>query len=142
MDNPRALLVARDITSGSRLLTLVGVVVVIAGLYFGRRVLIPLALAGIFAFLLTPMVELLEKCHLGRASSVLLTLVVFMALLAAVGWGATSQLMQIMVRLPDYRASIHNKIEAIRTQSSGGLSKAKRRSTISVRSYLLQRNRQ
>ncbi len=47
-----------------------------------------------------------------------------MVLLAAVAWGATNQLMQIMVRLPDYRVNIHNKIQAIRVPSSGGLSKA------------------
>jgi predicted PurR-regulated permease PerM len=90
-------------------LTLVGIVVVIAGLYFGRQVLIPLALAVVFAFLLTPIVGLLEKCHLGRVPSVLAVLVLSFALLAAVGWGVTNQLMEIMVHLPDYRANTHNK---------------------------------
>jgi predicted PurR-regulated permease PerM len=33
---------------------LVSIVVVVAGLYFGRRVLVPLALAVLLAFLLTP----------------------------------------------------------------------------------------
>ena len=54
MDSPRALLPAKDVTAASRLLILVGIVVVIAGLYFGRRVLIPLAV--VLAFLLTPIV--------------------------------------------------------------------------------------
>lgn len=124
MDNPRALFQEKEVSSATRLLTLVGMVVVIAGLFFGRQVLIPLALAGVFAFLLTPLVELLEKCHLGRSPSVLIILVVSIALLAAVGWGVTNQLMQIMVRLPDYRANIHNKIEAVRAPSSSGLGKA------------------
>lgn len=124
MDNPRALFQEKEVSSATRLLTLVGMVVVIAGLFFGRQVLIPLALAGVFAFLLTPIVELLEKCHLGRFPSVLIILVVSIALLAAVGWGVTNQLMQIMVHLPDYRANIHNKIEAVRAPSSSGLGKA------------------
>src|ERR1700730_3383957 len=124
MDTPRALLSTKDVTSGSRLLTLVGIVVVIASLYFGRQVLIPLALAVVLAFLLTPIVGLVERCRLGRLPSVLVVLVLSFALLAAVGWGVTSQLMEILVRLPDYRANIHDKIEAFRPPRSSGLSKA------------------
>jgi predicted PurR-regulated permease PerM len=124
MDSPRALLPARDLTAASRLLILVGMVVVIAGLHFGRQVLIPLALAIVFAFLLTPIVGLLEKCHLGRVPSVLAILILSFALLAAVGWGVSSQLMEIMLHLPDYRANIHNKIEAIHVPRSGGFGKA------------------
>jgi predicted PurR-regulated permease PerM len=124
MDTPRALLSTKDVTSGSRLLTLVGIVVVIASLYFGRQVLIPLALAVVLAFLLTPIVGLVERCRLGRVPSVLVVLVLSFALLAAVGWGVTSQLMEILVRLPDYRANIHDKIEALRPPRGSGLSKA------------------
>ena len=124
MDTPRALLSTKDVTSGSRLLTLVGIVVVIASLYFGRQVLIPLALAVVLAFLLTPIVGLVERCRLGRLPSVLVVLVLSFALLAAVGWGVTSQLMEILVRLPDYRANIHDKIEALRPPRGSGLSKA------------------
>jgi len=105
-------------------LILVGIVVVVAGLYFGRRVLIPLALAVVLAFLLTPIVGLLEKVRLGRVASVLAVLVLAFALLGGIGWGVTNQLMEILVHLPDYRVNIHNKIEAIRAGTSGGLSKA------------------
>jgi predicted PurR-regulated permease PerM len=111
-------------TAASRLLTLVGMVVVIAGVYLGRPVLIPLALAVIFGFLLTPIIDLLAKCHLGRVPSVLIVLALSFALLAAVGWGVTKQLTQIIVQLPDYRANIHRKIEAIRTPAGGPLGKA------------------
>ena len=124
MDIPRALLPTKDVTSGSRLLTLVGIVVVIAGLYFGRQLLIPLALGVVFAFLLTPIVGLVERCRIGRVSSVLVVLVLSFALLAAVGWGVTNQLTEILVHLPVYKANIHRKIEAIRAPGSSGLSKA------------------
>jgi predicted PurR-regulated permease PerM len=124
MNSPRASLPVKDISAASRLLTLVGIVVVIAGLYFGRQVLIPLALAGVLAFLLTPIVGLLEKGHLGRVPSVLAVLVLSFALLAAVGWGVTDQLMAILDHLPDYKANIHNKIAAVRAPGSGSLGKA------------------
>jgi predicted PurR-regulated permease PerM len=124
MDSPAALVPGRDVTPVSRLLTLVGVVVVIAGLNFGRQVLIPLALAVVFAFLLTPVVGLVEKCRLGRVPSVLAVLVVSFALAVAIGWGVTNQLMQIMARLSDYQANIHEKMEVLRGSAGGGLGKA------------------
>jgi predicted PurR-regulated permease PerM len=124
MGNPRALLPVKDVSAAARLLTLVGIVVVIAGLYFGRQILIPLALAVVLAFLLTPIVGLLEKGHLGRVPSVLAVLMLSFALMAAVGWGVTNQLRAILDHLPDYKANIHNKIVAIRTPGTGGLGRA------------------
>lgn len=124
MESPRALLPVGDVTAASRLLTLIGIVVGIGGLYFGRPVLIPLALAGVLAFLLAPIVRLVEKCHLGRVPSVLAVLLVCLAILTAIAWGMAGQLKQVMVHLPDYRANIHSKIEAIRPSASGGLGKA------------------
>jgi predicted PurR-regulated permease PerM len=124
MASPATLVPARDVTAASKLLTLVGIVVVIAGLHFGRQVLIPLALAVVFAFLLTPVVGLVEKGRLGRVLSVLVVLVVSFALAVAVGWGVTNQLVQIMVRLPDYQENIHEKLEALRSPANSGLSKA------------------
>ena len=49
--------------------TLLILVVVVAVLYFARVVLIPLALAILFAFLLAPMVVRLRHWHLGRVLS-------------------------------------------------------------------------
>ena len=124
MNSSRVPFPVKDVSSASRLLTLVGIVVVIAGLYFGRQVLIPLALAVVLAFLLAPVVRVLEKVRLGRALSVLTVLVFSFALMAAVGWGVTTQLMAILEHLPDYKANIHSKIEALRAPKGSGLGKA------------------
>jgi predicted PurR-regulated permease PerM len=124
MDSPPALHPARDVSAGSRLLTLVGIVVVIAGLYLGRQVLIPFALAVVLAFLLAPIVGLLEKCHFGRVPSVLSVLVLSFVLMTAVGWGVTNQLMAILDHLADYKTNIHDKIAALRAPGNGGLGKA------------------
>ena len=53
------------------LLTLAVAVVVVAGLYLGRTVLIPITLAVLLSFLLAPIVNLLRRIHLGRVLSVL-----------------------------------------------------------------------
>ncbi len=124
MDNQNTSLSAKDVPAVSSLLTLVGTVVVIAGLYFGRPVLIPFALALVLAFLLAPIVGALERIHLGRIPAIVGVLVLSFALIAAVGWGVTNQLMEILSHLPDYRANIHQKIEAVRAPGTGGLGKA------------------
>lgn len=124
MASPRALLPPADVTPESRLLTLVSIVVVVAGLYFGRQVLMPLALAVVFAFLLSPIVEQLGKWRLGRVPSVLTILVLSFALLATIGWGVTKQLMEIVANLPDYKANIQTKIDAFHSPDGGRLGKA------------------
>lgn len=115
---------ANEENAASRLLTLATIVVVIAGLYLGRQMLVPLALAVVFSFLLTPVVQLLEKCHLGRVPSVLAVLVLSFALLAAIGYAVSNQLLEIVVLLPDYKENIHEKVELLRSPSNGRLGKA------------------
>jgi len=115
---------AEEVASASRLSTAVVMALTIAALYLGRQVLIPLALAVVFAFLLSPVVEVLESCHLGRFLSVLIVLVVAFVLIVAVAWGVTNQLLQVTERLPDYSENIHNKIEALRSPAQGELGKA------------------
>jgi predicted PurR-regulated permease PerM len=111
-------------SSSSKLLTLVGIVVVIAGLYLGRPVLIPLALALVLAFLLSPIVGFLEKSRLGRVTSVLTVLVMSFALLGGVGWTVTGQITQILEQVPDYRANIHDKIVLLRESRDNSLTRA------------------
>ena len=111
-------------SSSSKLLTLIGIVVVIAGLYLGRPVLIPLALALVLAFLLSPVVGLLEKSRLGRVPSVLTVLVLSFSLLGAMGWTVIGQLTQILEQVSDYRANIHNKIVVLRQSRGSSLTRA------------------
>ena len=51
-------------------------VMVVAILYFGKEVLVPVTLALLLAFLLAPLVGLLRRLRLGRVPSVLLGVVV------------------------------------------------------------------
>ena len=87
--------------SASKSLLLIAFVLAIAALFFGRELFIPLALALVFSFLLTPLVSLLEKIRLRRVPSVLAVLVLSFTLAGAVAWGVASQLVQIMVELPE-----------------------------------------
>ena len=105
-------------------MTLIAVVVVIAGLYFGRAVLVPLALAVVLTFLLAPIAGWVEKCRLHRVPSVLIVLVLAFAALASVGWIVTGQLMNIVDQLPNYQSNIHDKIQSLRVTKGNRLSNA------------------
>ena len=110
--------------SDSKSLILIAFVLVIAALYFGRELFIPLALALVFSFLLTPVVSLLEKLRLGRIASVFAVLILAFALVGSVTWQVARQLVEIMVQLPDYKANLDTKIRLLHTSNSGNLSKA------------------
>jgi predicted PurR-regulated permease PerM len=113
-----------DAAASSRLLTLIAIVVVIVGLYFGRQVLVPLALAVVLAFLLTPVVGWLEKCRLGRVPAVLLVLALAFALVTSLGWVVTGQLMDIVDQFPNYKSNIHDKIQSLRVPDGSRLKNA------------------
>src|ERR1043165_9144631 len=74
--------------SGPDLATLVMVVlgvVVVAALYLGREVLIPITLAILLSFVLGPVVNLFRRLHLPRVPAVLLAIMLALCIIATVG---------------------------------------------------------
>lgn len=104
-------------------LTMAAFVLSLAGLYFAREVLIPLSLAGLFTFLLTPAVRFLEAWKLPRIPAVILVLILAFSVVGFPGWIATNQLIDVLSQLPNYKNNIHNKFEAFREQQKGTLAK-------------------
>jgi predicted PurR-regulated permease PerM len=102
----------------SRLLTLAAIVIVVAALYLARDILIPLALATLLSFLLTPLVLYFERFRLPRVAAVLVTVVIAFGILGGIGYVVYFQLADLASQLPRYRDSIHEKVESIR--SGGG----------------------
>ena len=100
------------------------VLFVIAGLYFAREILIPLSIAVLFAFLLTPAVRILESWRLGRVPAVIVVAALTLALVGAVGWTVTSQLVEAIAQLPGYRSNIEKKLEALRGRPDSALVRA------------------
>ena len=60
-------------------------VVVIAGLYFGREVLIPITLAVLLSFVLAPLANLLRRFRLGRVGSVLVAVALAIGIVIVIG---------------------------------------------------------
>ena len=94
-------------------------------LYFGQEVLIPLALAVLFAFLLAPVVGGLERLRLGRALSTVLVVFAALALVVGFGWIVERRFAEIVSKLPDYRQSIQAKFHGL--TRSGGMVEAVRK---------------
>ena len=61
---------AKPDTLTPKFMAVVIAAVVVTGLYFGRPVLLPLALAVLISFALAPLVGLLKRLHLGDRKSV------------------------------------------------------------------------
>src|ERR1700742_1779516 len=86
----------------SGLLTLAVAVVVVAGLYLGREVMIPIILAVLLSFLLAPLVNLLRRLHLGRVPSALLAVVLALGVILSVGAVIGTQLADLAPDVPRY----------------------------------------
>jgi predicted PurR-regulated permease PerM/GAF domain-containing protein len=106
-------------SAGGALLTCILVLTV---LYFGREVFIPLALAGLLAFLLAPVAAFFERWRIGRTPSTLLVIFVAALVTAALGWAMLGQIYNLAVELPQYRENVTEKIDALHLNSAGRLS--------------------
>ncbi len=111
-------------SGNSRLLGVVAAVVVIAALYFARIVFVPLALASLFALLLTPAVSLLERMKLPRILAVLIVIIAPMAFVGLMVWQTSHQLVDLTSQLPAYKKTLVEKIQSLKGGGSGSLDKA------------------
>ena len=114
----------RDASASSKSLVLIAFVLAMAAMYFGRQIFIPLALAVVFTFLLTPFVSFLEKIHFSRVPAVVTVFVLFFALGATVTWAVATQLVQVMANFSDYKSNLDEKIQSLHASNRGNLSRA------------------
>ncbi|HVI09274.1 MAG TPA: AI-2E family transporter [Candidatus Binatia bacterium] len=103
---------------------MIAFVLAITALYFGRKVFIPLALALVFSFLLTPLVSFLERLHFRRVPASITVLAVALALFGLLTWAVAGQVVDTMDHLSDYKDNLDAKIESLHESKAGGLTKA------------------
>src|ERR1700682_3044845 len=96
------------------------IALVVVGLYWLQAVLIPLALAVLLTFLLSPVVGTLQRRGLGRGPSVLVTVLLALSILGATGWTLTRQLVTLADELPQYSRNIQRRISEARGGRKGG----------------------
>ncbi len=87
--------------------------VVLALLYFGRQVLIPLALAIMISLLLAPAVRALRRVGVGRTCSVLVVVLTLAVSCLTVALVLGAQVLRIAESLPQYEATIHRKLKTL-----------------------------
>jgi predicted PurR-regulated permease PerM len=84
-------------------------------------VLIPVALAVLLAFILTPFVSALQRRGLGRVPSVLVVVILVFLLLGGVGWLISQQVAGLVNRLPSYQDQLVGKIRSLEGVGQGGM---------------------
>ena len=94
------------------------VFLVVAALYFARDLFMPLAMAVLFSFMLSPVVNVLQGWRLGRVPSAFIAVLFAFALLGLIGTFVAGQLGDVAKKIPEYQENIHKKLEPLR--SSGG----------------------
>ncbi len=98
---------------------LLSAALVIAGLSVGSEIFVPIALAVLLSFVLAPGVRLLRRCHIGRVLPVLvMTALAFLAI-AALASLLALQLRALADAMPQYQATVLDKVEALRGLVSG-----------------------
>lgn len=116
---PSPLSSATALTGIWALLLLVSVV---GALYFGRGIFVPVALATLITFLLSPFVTFLER-WIGRIAAVLVTVAVVFGIFAAASWVIGRQVIDLADKLPNYQANIVSKIRTLRVPAAGPLAR-------------------
>ncbi len=120
MQTPKTKSAAADALVGLWTISLAAFV--IAGLYFTRELLIPLALAALITFLLAPLVARLER-WIGRIAAVLVAVLLIFSLLGGAGWILTRQLVDLATKLPDYKSNIQAKLHVFDPTKGGGFNR-------------------
>ena len=111
---------------GSALTGVVFGCVIIACLYFGREVLVPIALAVLMSFLLAPPVRLLQGWRVPRGLAVIVVVVVAFAAIFSLGGLMVAEVNQLASDLPRYQSTLREKIQSLRgaTAVTGTLERA------------------
>jgi len=95
---------------------------VVAALYFGRSVFVPIALATLITFLLSRLVTRLER-WIGRIAAVLVTVIAMFSIFAGASWVIGRQVIDLADKLPDYQANIVAKIRSLKLPAAGPLAR-------------------
>ena len=78
-------------------------VVVVAALYFGREVLVPVALAVLLSFVLAPLVRLLQRWYVPRSLAVIAVVLIAFAVILGAGALLVAQVNQLASGLPQFQ---------------------------------------
>jgi predicted PurR-regulated permease PerM len=99
---------------------LMSLAVVCAALYWAQAVLVPLVLAALLTFLLSPLVTRLDRLRVPRVVGVLLVMTFVGGIIGGVGYVVAGQLRSFAAELPMHRQNIRAKIREAVAFTRGG----------------------
>lgn len=94
-------------------ITFAGCVLVVAVLYWAQVVLVPVSLAVLLTFVLTPPVVWLQR-RIGRIPAVLTVVFLVFTFAGLAGWGVVRQMSTVGTDITTYRSNIRAKLQDIR----------------------------
>jgi predicted PurR-regulated permease PerM len=103
------------------LMTLAVGVVILAALYIGQDVFLPVVLAILLAFVLAPFVDLMRRWHLGRVPAVIIAVLFTLSVIGALGTVIGFQVVGLATDLPRYQTTIKEKVGSLREGTIGRL---------------------
>ena len=112
--------------SGNSLATVLVGAAIVAALYFGREVLLPMALAVLLSFVLAPLVKLLQRLYLPRFAAVTIVVLLAFGVISGLATLMFAQVSQLAGDLPRYQSNLAEKVQALRgaATASGTLEQA------------------
>ena len=101
-------------------LTSLGVgVTVVAALYFGKDILLPITVAVLLSFVLSPLVGALRRLQIPRAVAVVFSVGLALAIIGGVGALVGNQIVEVAGDLPLYQTTIEKKVGVLRSATLG-----------------------
>jgi predicted PurR-regulated permease PerM len=116
--------------AGTALINLAVAALIITALYFGREILVPVALAVLFSFVLAPFVIRLQSWRVPRTVSVLAAVFVGFSIIFSLGGLMVSQANRLAEDLPGYQQTLREKIQGLRGVAAGGSGTLERASKV------------
>jgi predicted PurR-regulated permease PerM len=111
------------VSQPSWMMTLASIAVMIVALYLAKGVLVPVTLAVLLSFLLSPVCDWLERWRLGRIPAVLVTAILGFTLLSIVIWTAAVQITSLAPKIPEYRSNLEAKLSSVNAYAVAALLK-------------------
>jgi len=91
---------------------LASIAVIVAALYVAKGVLVPITLAVLLSFLLSPVCDWLERHWLGRVPAVMVTALVGFTVFGGATWMAIVQVSDLAPKMPEYETNLKVKLQS------------------------------
>jgi len=115
---------------GTTLINMAVAALIVAALYVGREIFVPVALSVLLSFVLAPFVIKLQALRVPRTISVFIVVFIGFSVIFSLGGLMVSQASRLAADLPAYQETLKDKIDSIRGLTGGGSGTLERASKV------------